>query len=631
MADEHRSGQLTEHTEDLGTRSTQLAKRSRTNWARYILLIIITIAFFVLNQPFNFASAFVFIMLVLGTPIFEFLYRYIDVLNPILERGVSRTNSWLLKWLPKVKIDTQIYADIMEAIKRRFKRITVIAIIMIFIAELFYPAMHSLLASQLASLNDMLCVSPNVPLQASCGNGLGVESLSTDYGTISIGLINQGGPFDYSSMKSAEAKVEALIFQQNATACNDSTRHITLVFVTMLSRTVDDVVLSAQTGLDDMHGVYIAQKDYNSVKEHQTKLCLVIGNIGTRLTSAQAVPLVLQRLVRYSKYDPNFRGVVGFPFSGSAQVATDTLRAWGQTGFPVVSPSATSDLLNNIKNFYRVVSPNMDQSEMMVQFVQQAYDTLHKPAPINIAVLSDSSDTYSKSLHDDFMENVARDKPNINTFSENYEIENPASLDTPLKDALKHNADFIYFAGYAYDLDALEGKLQALEDPKAPPISILGGDGLYDLSRYINNTYSIVYSTVYASPLKSNDPFVTEYDGLFDPTPLRSAVQAQYSLLPPHVIEAYDATTTYLKAVDDLLSREKDLTLENLNGSLATISFTGKSGDITFQGNANSSNPLAKPIYVLCADRNHTLQPAAQSVPGQPITFSLPNIPNCSS
>src|SRR5436305_43354 len=507
MADEKQAEQLKVHIKEKEMGTTPHATLSRTNWARYLLLITITVAFFLLNQPFNFASIFLFIMLVLGTPVFEFLYQYIDTLNPMLEKGIVRTNSLLLKWLPRVRIDTQAYSDVVNSIRRRFKRIALIVVMMIFVGELLYPATHSFLSSKLASLNDTLCVSPNMPLQPTCGSGLGVESLSTGNAMIAIGLINEGGTFDHSALNSKEKEVETLIFQQNATACMNPNR-ITLAIVTMLSRTVDDVTLSAQVGLDELHGVYLAQKDYNSVKEQQTKLCLIIGNIGTRLTTTQAVPLVLQRLIRYSKYDTTFRGVVGFPFSGAAQVATETLQAWGQTGFPVVSPSASSDQLNNVKNFYRVVSPNMVQSEAMVQFLQQAYHTPQQTAPTKIAVFFDSEDSYSSSLHRDFMENVANDKPNILTFPESYEIENPASLDAPLNDALGQKADFIFFAGYAYDLDALEGKLQAFEASNAAPLPILGGDGLYDLTRYIDNTYSIVYSTVYASPLKTDDPFV---------------------------------------------------------------------------------------------------------------------------
>lgn len=609
----------------------KLATPLRSRWPRYLLLIIITIAFFFLNQPLNLASIFVFVMLLLGTPVFEFLYKYIDDLDPLLRKSVK---TFLLKLLSLVNrsIDAEKYLGSLkgsekhEESKNRLVRVYTIVITLIFVGELLYPITHDFLSSQASSLNDAVCVSNTSNIQLTCDNGLGVEPYTADDGTIFLGLINQGGPFDHSNMNGPEEQVETRIFHENATACK--TNHITLAFVTMLSRTVNDITLSAQVGLDDLHGAYLAQKDYNSVKQHQTKLCLVIGNAGTRLTTAQTVPLVLERVVRYAKHDPTFRGIVGFPFSGAAQTATDTLKAWGQTGFPLVSPSASSDQLDNIENFYRVVSPNFSQSEEMVQFLEQEYQTRQQATPVNIAVFRDSQDSYSSSLSNDFMQSVANDQPNIHAFPEGYQIQNASSLDAPLKDALQQNANFIYFAGYAYDLDALEEKLQAHEDAGTPPIPILGGDGLYDLSRYINNTYSLVYSTVYASPIETTDSFASAYEQLFGPTPQRTATQAQYSLLPPHSILSYDATTTYLKALDDVLSHGEDQTQANMNTFLATIAFIGKSGPITFQGMGNS-NPLAKPVYILCTDRNHLLREAAELLPGQPTKILITDVANC--
>ena len=164
--------------------------------------------------------------------------------------------------------------------------------------------------------------------------------------------------------------------------------------------------------------------------------------------------------------------------------------------------------------------------------------------------------------------------------------------------------------------------------PSSNPIPILGGDGLYDLSRYIDSTYSLVYSTVYASPIETADQFASEYDQLFGPTLQQTVAQTQYSLLPPHSILAYDATRIYLEALDKVLSQGEDLTQTNMDASLATVSFTGESGSIAFNGPGNS-NPLAKPIYVLCADQNHLLHEAAQFLPGLSSQFLLKDVAAC--
>jgi hypothetical protein len=137
-----------------------------------------------------------------------------------------------------------------------------------------------------------------------------------------------------------------------------------------------------------------------------------------------------------------------------------------------------------------------------------------------------------------------------------------------------------------------------------------------------------VYSTVYASPIEKNDPFAVVYQQLFGPSVARTTVQAQYSLLPPHTILAYDATIAYLKTLDELVARGEDLTQQNVNALLAKISFTGKSGSLTFQGNVGS-NPLDKPVYILCTDRNRMLHEAARSAPGERTKFLLQHVADC--
>src|SRR5205814_497871 len=124
--------------------------RPRPNWSRYLLLLTITIAFFVLNQPFNLASIFVFVMLLLGTPIFEFLYKYVDVLDPLLEKGANWMKSLLLKLLPIVKpsIDAQAYLGSLKDMRSRLGWIYTIMITVVFAGELLYPAAHYFIFSQ---------------------------------------------------------------------------------------------------------------------------------------------------------------------------------------------------------------------------------------------------------------------------------------------------------------------------------------------------------------------------------------------------------------------------------------------------------------------------------------------------
>jgi len=74
----------------------------------------------------------------------------------------------------------------------------------------------------------------------------------------------------------------------------------------------------------------------------------------------------------------------------------------------------------------------------------------------------------------------------------------------------------------------------------------------------------------------------------------------------------------------------------NMNAAVATVTFSGKSGPISFQGNCgsantcNSSNPLNKTVYVLCTDRNHILHNAASDTPGTRLNIFADEFAKCS-
>jgi len=167
-------------------------------------------------------------------------------------------------------------------------------------------------------------------------------------------------------------------------------------------------------------------------------------------------------------------------------------------------------------------------------------------------------------------------------------------------------------------------------------IPIVGGDAIYDLSHYIANPYSIVYSTVYASPISTNDPFVTTYIHTFGSNLINTPANVAYSLFPPHIILAHDATTAFMAATRILQQRGEDLSQSNFNAAVSTITFSGKSGPISFQGNCgstnscNSSNPLNKAVYILCTDRNHTLHNVASDTPGTRLNISSEEFAKCS-
>ncbi|GCE31390.1 hypothetical protein KDA_68740 [Dictyobacter alpinus] len=493
---------------------------------------------------------------------------------------------------------------------------------------------------------NQLCIEHQVDVLASiCPNGVGTSQIQAGTEQVTVGIIdeNHASPFDQSNGNTSEKQVESLIFQENKQVVTNK-QYMTLMVATMLSRTLDDSELSISVGLKDLSGAYLAQKDYNA--KHKLKVRLVIVNIGTRLAVDQTVEQVMKQVVLYARKDPTFRGMIGPPFSRSTQLALGQLAALHQSNIPVVSPSATSDLLSNTPGFYRVVSSDKVQSKYMGQFfgrhmvpAYQAKMHLKSDAPLNIAVFSDSTDPYSTSLNRDFLEQAQVQVPNLHPILEQYVVGRIDTITQGLQDALDQGAGMIYFSGYQADLKPLENALHELKIRKGitQTIPILGGDGLYEMNGYMDNEYETVFATVYASPIDPNSPFKKEFDQVFGQTADVPSGQP-YALLAPHAILSYDATNTFLHALDKSLSINNNSNLPSVsdfNSALQNVTFEGISGLISFEGgNANSfqrSDPLNKGAYVMCVDQNHHTHTAASYGPDQSEHYFLKDALQCLS
>lgn len=627
--------------------------------ARLITFVGLLVVFLIANQPFNLATTLVFVVALLAVDMYQPIVQRIDVIDPWLYRMLQRA----VKLYRRLQPAKWLLGPVIKALRyihQHLGRVYTVVVTSILMGLIFFLIFQRLFQIAIAATVDFTCVRTALS-PSFCDTGIGVQSFKTAEGeNINIGLItnSDAGPFDNTHMRDSEVQVEKLIFDEDRRV--SANPHITLAVVTMLSRTADDNILSANVGLEDLRGAYLAQRQYNAVSGHRVKLRLVIANLGTRLDTQDeqkgTIPLVLKQLILYAKYDSTFRGIVGFPFSQAARNALDTLEAWqlspiplipayATRSIPIVSPSAMTDAISNKVNFYRIVSSNQDQSIDILNFLVYEFKTVQQRSPVKVAVFRDGSDAYSENLGRDFIDAVATRTPvpNIITFPENYQVQNTNTLKDAVADALlQKNVDFIFFAGYAYDIDTLEAQVQAVQQQQPgthKSVPILAGEGIYGLDRYaVNNPYSIVYSAVYASPVGIQDPFTLEYNRDFGPTPVSSFGSESYSLLPPHSILSYEATEAFSQTLDNLVQRNEDWTQEAVNTALATISFSspsfnGQSDTIVFQGdNANSqtrSNPTTRTDYVMCTDRNHILRLAAKLTPGLQPEYRLHDIAQC--
>lgn len=495
------------------------------------------------------------------------------------------------------------------------------------------------------------CLSAIGWQQQICGNALRTETIfvrdphNPGHGNyVTIGITDGSDPsiFDGSLTNIAGKDVITKIAQENAAVAKDT--HIDLVVGTTLSRTIDDSKQSVSEGIEDLRGAYLAVKRYNNKDTNPIKVRLLIANVGTMDTVDTTVPLVMDQILMLAHQDSALRGTIGLPFSQATKIALNGDWKTYKSLIPLISPSATSNEFSAIPLFYRISSSDKQQVcnivHEIVTNLEPAYkkiDPNHNPR-FNIALFYDEGDAYSFSLEQSAQGILGQDAryllpecigvTDINLIPEKITLSNADTYQAAIKDAVAARPDMIFFAGYASDLNAFETQLKSAQK-QAYRIPIVGVDGLFDIAGNITVSYTDVYSTTYASPVEENNSVLSNLLALYQQNFGKLQTRSVKPLLPPHAILAYDAASAFLEALDHSRGSQSQLPGQDaFNSALATVNFRGASGLVQFQGNSliDSSDPLNKPVYIMCEDKNFQLREVAKYDPDrQPVD----DIANC--
>lgn len=584
------------------------------HYTRLLLCIILVLLFLTFHQNFDVLQFLGLVAAILSINLFEPVFKRIDRFDKYLV-GIGR-NIWTFveqHLAPRIRI-------FLQRIKP-YRHHLITGLLAIVILVLLF---HTIVSDALGTTQDFLCLRTSLSIpSALCNPGLHVTTLSDNERIGLIGLANASdAPFDTSHENTDEVTVDRLILSEDKNACVASQPHITLAIVTFLSRTVDDPAGSVTVGLNDLQGAYLAQHDYNR-SSPPVRLCLIIANIGTLLTpgqglggySSSAQDQVIRQLVQYSRYDATFRGIVGFPYSIQLQDAMSRFVSWQKAAIPIVSPSATSNDFSftpQYPNFHRVSSPDERQGEAMAKYV--CVQLVKTDQPVAIGIFSDSTDSYSSSLSASFQGNVQACLHNGNIDSESYRRNEASSIQNAVTRAVTQKHDqYIFFPGYISDLDTLEAQVQSLLLGSTFHVTILGGDGLYDINSSTHNTFATIYTTVYGSPLDMRDAaskaFFDEYKQNFSLSYLSSAIYnayLPYNLLPQDVIRAYEATEAFTATLQQMGNDGATTSQEDFDRILSHAKFNGFGSSIAFQGN-ETNDPIPVRVYIMCIDSTHTI------------------------
>ncbi len=402
-----------------------------------------------------------------------------------------------------------------------------------------------------------------------------------------------------AAIKQETNDAEALIYLEDQRVLASGHPYITFVIGTHLTGNQNSV----HTGRDNLQGAYVAQKEYNDGFKLSggMQVRLLIASIGSQ---REYIVPVVQRIVQEARKDKTIVGVMGWPFSTSSG---DAIGALAAAQIPMVSPTAYFDSLTGISPyFFRVIPSNSQQVSVGVQYAER---TLHAK---KAALFVDPHDLYSHEVGIDFEQQFTAG--GNATVIEDYTVRQPQMLKNYLQDALKHNPDLIYFAGYTSDVITLLAQL-----PTTGPFAhlpVMGADGLDGtFPRGGKTNFSRLHFTDFITEntwdflrLAAKKPaFFTEYAQDFDPDKQHINSPNGYRQVDSNSMFSYDAMLALLTGSQIALAgqsgKAKIFSPNELQRALGMITparaIQGVSGQISF---GPDGNPINKAVIMLKVD-----------------------------
>ncbi|GCE19811.1 branched-chain amino acid ABC transporter substrate-binding protein [Dictyobacter kobayashii] len=388
---------------------------------------------------------------------------------------------------------------------------------------------------------------------------------------------------------------ELLIYQENQSVKDSLQPYFTLVVGTVFSQ---QHIGGAR---DILQGAYVAQKEYNAqaTKTHGMLLRLMIASADVDAASPNTIAA---QVVQAAQKDHTIIGVMGWSTSQSAVSALQELTA---AHLPMVSPTASSDMLSGRSPyFFRVAPTDTQQATLAATYAKQV---LHAQ---RVVLLSDPDDPYSNSLAQAFLQHYTDSTHKLIHEPYDYTKGDLSTVDRQMNDILQQKPDLIYFAGYVNEASVMLKRLPPCQAGQSC-LAVLGGDALYvqgDYSLEAFKNYGRLHFTAFAAQARSQSQhpqFFINYARDFDPAGQYRPGTYGYNATDADVILGYDATLVLIKASQQLQAQgQSQMTGTQMQKVLQTISVDGVSGEIHFDHNGN---PIAKDIIIMKGSENgHT-------------------------
>ncbi len=387
-----------------------------------------------------------------------------------------------------------------------------------------------------------------------------------------------------SSLKNAlsidPTDAEAQIYLENWRVLGSNHSHITMVVTVSFGPT------PAGASRATLQGAFTAQKECNHQSQQDSskmQIVLMIANIGGNTIGdrANSATFVANQIADQAVKDPTIVGIMCCTNSTNSINVNHQFKIRG-SHLPMISPSASSDELQGMSNFFRVCPPNKEEAQLAANFL---LNSQHKK---RIAVLYDATTSYANNLKDDFAQDIPH---NMVGSPEPFKGGKLDTVQNALTNALARMPDAIFFSGQASDLFAL---LNDISSTPTANLLIVGGDAVASTSVYTSLPPNMghVYFMAFGSPNQWDDtntkpPLFGDYQANF------GTVTDPYGLpsIDAAVMLSYDATLALIHGSQLALSIHNTINALYLTEALRQITaanpIQGVTGRIAFSSNGN--------------------------------------------
>ncbi|GCE14580.1 ABC transporter substrate-binding protein [Tengunoibacter tsumagoiensis] len=354
---------------------------------------------------------------------------------------------------------------------------------------------------------------------------------------------------------------------------------------------------------DTLQGAFLAQYSCNHVKEVKTHVVLMIANEGVSgndYASSENEDRIRSMIQQQTANDRTIVGIVGWNVSSVTTKVVKELNMPADVckiSLPMISPSASSDSLNNMCGFFRITGSDREQATLAADYIQGKF-------PHHVVIFYDPKDPYSQDLDSTFNTHMTGQNPQPLIEAETYTVGDSDSIKQAFADEIKKATtqpplDTIYFAGYPADLSIMLPQIAT-----SPTITtVIGPDAFATFSDYRANAtdFNKVYYTTFASQgewtrnhLTEGTAFLKNYMDTFGRPPV-GGIQA----IDEDPILSYDAMQVLLFACSKTPSDLSATKVVNAIKQITVVApFQGLSGRIAFNDTNFTSNPVYKSILI---------------------------------